>query len=623
MRPDSGSTLEERVAKLEQSLAEISARLDSTSSAAPNRATAQPPLNSAKPRHQRAASNRPNPFAAKSVEWWLARGGAVLTSLALILLYQYAVEQNWITPLVRVLVGTAVGGALMIGASKLAKHDAGATEDVIGLREVLLGAALSAWYITAYAAAVFYQLIPFAMARLLFLGLSILGAWLALSERRAILALLALGVGFSTPQLLPSAAPFIPAFALFLAALTVVGLVVYLMRGWQSILWLTFIAFWWSAASATALVCCIVSSDAPQLTGSPEVARIAMTLLILAAGAAMTRVPVLRRKLLALGSHLYTEPTRSTGTESGQRALARFLRLLTGYPPVAALDSPALWVITLSSPLLAVFLLALTWPSAPSAAWGIASLVLAAFAYRAASSPQSSDEELTHIEVTGAALLSLAGVLWIADSLENRFLPSSATILIAASLHAFVTLYSLRVSRFVTARRLGLWTAGVALTSAILSEAVLPSSGPGTIELGWTLAELTTIGVAVWIWWTFRRQPVPARFPVLFGIGAYIALMLTDARVLGQIWLPLVTASYAIAGTAVLIWARGRAEARTLRRLAGFTLIIVVVRLMVVDLAGVETIWRVLLFLACGALFLLTSHLLQTSNESTRPEPAG
>ena len=159
MRPDS-ETIEERVARLEQSLAEISARLDS----AP-RAESPPPQ---PPRQEPAvhgvagaapAAKRQTPprrrLPSRTAEWWLARGGAVLTSVALILLYQYAVERSWITPLVRVLMGTAVGAALMISASKVAKRNANATEDVIGFREVLLGAGLSAWYITSYAAAVF------------------------------------------------------------------------------------------------------------------------------------------------------------------------------------------------------------------------------------------------------------------------------------------------------------------------------------------------------------------------------------------------------------------------------------------------------------------------------------
>jgi len=40
----------------------------------------------------------------------------------------------------------------------------------------------------------------------------------------------------------------------------------------------------------------------------------------------------------------------------------------------------------------------------------------------------------------------------------------------------------------------------------------------------------------------------------------------------------------------------------------------VVARLLLVDLSSVETIWRVLLFLVCGALFLYTGYRLQPSS---------
>lgn len=624
MRPDS-ETLEQRVARLEKSLAEISARLDSAQRPEPDRPPPRPGPAASSAGGATTAPKRQTPprrpLPSRSAEWWLARGGAVLTSVALILLYQYAVDRSWITPLVRVLMGTAVGVVLMISASKVAKRNASATEDAIGFREVLLGAALSAWYITSYAAAVFYQLIPFSTARLLFLALTILGAWLALRERRAILGLLALGVGFSTPQLLPSPTPSIPAFALFLATLSAVGLILYLMRGWQSVVWLTFIAFWGSAFSAAGLLCCGRLPDVVRLTGSVEVARISLTILVLIAGAAMTRVPVLRRRLLGVGSHLYTEPSRSKWTEGVHKNVAAMLQVLTGYSRSGAFDSPAFWLITLSSALLVLVLMQEIWTSVPSAVWGIASVLFAFIAHRLASAPQSTDEEITHVEVAATVLFSLAGVLWIANSLGNRLLPSSATIVIAASMHALVALYYLRASQFVTARRIALWTAGLLLASTVMTEAVLQGPGPDAVGTAGTIAELTTIYVAAWTWWTFRRQQASAQFPGIFGVAAYIALMLVDARVLGDIWPPLVTASYAIAGTALLVLARRRADARALRRLGGFTLVVVVARLLMVDLAGVATIWKVLLFLGCGALFLFTSHVLQTPRES--PEPAG
>jgi uncharacterized membrane protein len=84
----------------------------------------------------------------------------------------------------------------------------------------------------------------------------------------------------------------------------------------------------------------------------------------------------------------------------------------------------------------------------------------------------------------------------------------------------------------------------------------------------------------------------------------------------------LITATYAVAGAALLILARGRTEGQALRRLGGLTLVVVVARLFMFDLARVETIWRVLLFLGCGALFLFTSHRLQESGGSPSGESA-
>jgi hypothetical protein len=127
----------------------------------------------------------------------------------------------------------------------------------------------------------------------------------------------------------------------------------------------------------------------------------------------------------------------------------------------------------------------------------------------------------------------------------------------------------------------------------------------------WTISELAAIASSIWIWWNYRKPSDPFAFSSLFGIAAYVAILLVDSRILGQIWPPLVTASYAIAGAALLISGRSREEAATLRKLGGATLAIVVFRLFFVDLAQVETIWRVLLFMGCGGLFLFTSHRLQ------------
>jgi len=594
---DEELSLEQRVARLETLVNELRG----------GSAREQPPPPAPMAPLLRAKRERPaNPLASKSMEWWLARSGAILTSLALILLYQYAVERNWITPLVRVFAGIVVGAALIFSAARFTSRDS-STNDAVGLREVLLGAGLAAWYITAYAAAVFYQLIPVSSARLIFLALTIAGAWLALSEHRSVLAFLALGVGFLTPVLLPSPAPNIPALALYLAALTGVGLVVYLMRGWLAIVWLTFIAFWWTAGEATNVL-------------STQADRFALSLLVVILGAAMVRVPLLRRALVASGSSLYTQPKRSPNSESILRAFASVVREFSGF--AAGFDSPALWVITIFSPLLSVLVLSWTWTSVQGSVWGIVSLAIAAVMYRLAAASRT-DEELTHVEATAVVVWSLAGTLWLADSAGSRIGESAALTLFAAAFHALVTVYYLRHSEFQAARKIGLITAAVCVLTVALWETATRATLPFGFQPYWTIAELATIATCIWIWWNYRKPADPFSLASLFGIVSYLSILLVDARVLGRIWPPLVTASFAVAGTALLISGRSRPEALTLRRLGGFTLIVVVARLFLIDLASVETIWRVLLFMGCGALFLFTSHRLQVPRETSNADPAG
>jgi uncharacterized membrane protein len=618
MQPKSELSIEERVTRLENQIAELTAIFERSEQTEAPAATSFEYFERLIFNFRRSEGihiapgnsfGTGNPFAGKSIEWWLARGGAVLTSVALILLYQYAVEHNWLTPLIRITLGVTVGAALMVAGRRLPKRERTPEQSSIGLREVLLGTAVSAWYITAYAAAVYYHFMPLGAARFSFLALTVVAAWLALSEEQSILALLGIAVGFATPLLLPSNNPSIPAFAVFLGALTALGLVVYLMRGWHSIMWLTFFAFWILAASTAASI---------TLNAPTGVARSSMTVLIILAAAAMTRAPVLRRRLLASGSNLYTTPIRSEQTANRLQRFTRSISEITGRPPID-LDSPLIWVISTLSPLLAVAVIASIWNGVPGAVWGIVLLVLALFAYWLASARSGGDAEVRHVEVTAASLLSLAGALWIASSIDNSIIASMSIALIAASAHAFASIYYLRDSEYVTSRRIAFVTAAFSVSTAILAD--YPINPTTVFRIDRIIAELGAALLAVWIWRSFRSVKPMKLVAVGFGISAFAALMLIDARVFAQIWLPLVTTSYALAGTAMLIIGRRGEDSTAFRRAGAFTLAVVAFRLLVIDLSGVATIWRVLLFLVCGALFLVTSHLLQSPATSSVQEP--
>ena len=188
-------------------------------------------------------------FPSRTAEWWLSRVGIGFVIVGILLLYGYAVNRGWIRPLIRVLAGAAVGGLLVWAAGRVRSRAEPADRPNLGLRELLLGGALAVWFVTSYAAAVWYQLIPIPAARLVFFLLAIAATWIALEEHREVFALVAVVTGFATPFILPAPVQSMTELSLYLGAVTAIGLIIYLLRGWQRVVWITFFAFWLSIAT--------------------------------------------------------------------------------------------------------------------------------------------------------------------------------------------------------------------------------------------------------------------------------------------------------------------------------------------------------------------------------------
>lgn len=520
----------------------------------------------------------PRWITARSVEWWLGGLGVVFLVIALFLLYRYAVDHNWITPIVRVLTGVVVGAGLVGAGLRLPAQKTDRRDDVVGLREIILGGGIAVWYMTSYAAAIFYQLISIQSARLCFLAISVAAAWLGLKERRQVLAIIAMGSGFAAPFLLPAQSHSLPGSSLYLGALAGVGVVLYLMRGWQLILWITFAGFWIDLLTASFSVRAVESS--PMLT-----------LIFIVAGGAFTRVPVLRRRLVASGSERYTPSTTP--------------------------DAAAIWFITLSSPMLTIWFLSTAWPHMANEFWGLLAIGFAALAFRLSETRGDSDRDVHHVTLTAAVLWSLAGLLGVSFGIESRFaLQAGPLPLAVVSLHAALAMMLAGGKGFTIPRRAALITAAVAVFVVLGQE--LSGFTPPNGHWDWTIAEVVVLGVAAWFCTLLRRSPDEELQGTAFGTGAYIAMLLMLSRVLGTIWNPLVTVSYAIAAAAVLLLARRGDDRKLLLTLGAATMVIVVGRLLVIDMSSVETIWRVLLFLACGFAFLYTSYRLQPARDGHR-----
>ncbi len=626
-----------RLEQIERSVSTLSRRIDDLSAFAdPDKGRSKPPHASARAPHSSAGEPDPvhkprkafarfsAPPISKGADWWLARAGAALTLLALILLYQYAVSRGWITPAIRVLTGAAIGAGLMHWGRKMRPaHDDAASP--VALRELMMGSGLAAWYITTFAAAVSYHLISVPTARAIYFLISIAGGVIALNERRALLAIIAITVGFAAPSLLFSGSGSIPAYAFFLATLGGLSLYLYLVRGWQSILWISFLSLWGNIAAAisTAVYRIPAGALAPAPLELLDASRLSITLLVIAMALTYGRAPTLRRRLVATGSDRYAEPIRSTFARTFLRETGTLLRIFS--PSAGSVDSLSIWIISLAAPLVAIGLLSAGW-KLNGIVWGLVAMAIAIVAHQMTVKSVDSADEVTHIKGAAAVVWSLFGLFWMSSPGGRLLGTESATLAIAAI--ALVSSVSLRVlsgPRFVAATAAARLIAGIGLVFVLFTELGLvlgrqmgSRAGPSVLL---SVAELLAIGAGFFAWREMSRNTRLREITVVVALAGYLAFLLLDARLLGSIWMPLVTASYAVLGTALLMQSRSR-EHRIMRRTGGATIALVVARLMLVDLAGVDTIWRVVLFLGCGALFLFTSYQMQSSSKQAPPGTA-
>jgi len=530
-------------------------------------------------------------FSSRAPEWWLSRLGIGFVVIAVLFLYSYAIDRGWITPPIPVVFGAIVGTALFWAATRADREDRSDPYG-LGLRQVLYGGALASWYVTAYAAAVWYGLISTGAARLLFFVLAILSTWIALAERREIFGFIAVAAGFATPFILPAPLTSFTPFALYLGAVGAIGLFIYLIRGWQSTIWITFLAFWLVLNGA-------VSTGAavrPAAVGS-----VAISLLAVLAGIAFTRVASLRRELLTIGSARYTPASTGEVTRRVVELQDAISKALGGGKSAA--DSLALWVMTLLSPILAVSILVGIWPRIPAQVGG---LILVGLGSAALSFGMSkiADREFRQVVLTGSALWAVLGILKIAPEPEQLAL---------AALFAAAVLVYIR-NALIGPRTVA--KATIAITLAVVAGHELSFQPDGILRWRWIISEAVVVVSSVFISRKLIADAAERIQGVVLAGLTYVTTLLVILNVLQPIWTPLVTATYAVLAAVLLVMSKRRENQRMLRQLGGVTILIVVARLLFVDMASVETVWRVLLFLLCGGLFLYTGYRLQLARNT-------
>ena len=485
-------------------------------------------------------------FAERDPQFWLSRVGIALVLFGVVFLFKYAVDRGWLSEIIRVALGVLLGAGLFVIGVRLHGERA-------WFGRVLMGGGIAALYITGFAAFQWYELVSYPIAFVFMLVVTILAFYTALRQDEAVMSVIGTVGALATPFLLYRGESSVAALSLYTAVVIIGAGAVFLHKGWRTLLIVNVIGGWMVLLAA---VVAAVERDVTSVDLS------VVQLAVLVALIVFWVLPVVRVGRIAR-------------TESA--------------PPYAH-------VLSVVAPLVTLWYSVLIWDlSIPAAGWlavlGVGLLTIAAFviyqwedagllAYAQAASATVLLTVAAGLLLDGQALL----VAWTAEAL---------------ALHAIAKRTS---NRFTTIGGHVLF----AIAALWLGTRLAVGDVDGTPVIN--AAGITDLAVIVMIF-------VAAMYVSDDG-EAKVYRILTHIALLGWLWRELsalpngngfVTIAWGMYSIGLLMFAFVRRMALA-QKVALATLLLVVGKLFLVDLARVEAIWRILLFLGFGGLFLVLSY---------------
>jgi uncharacterized membrane protein len=506
----------------------------------------------------------------RSGEWWLNKLGIGILLFGVALLFVYSVERGWIGPWMRVGFGAAIGTALLAVGLRV-------YESRRAFSQVLLGGSVGAFYITGFAAFQLYSLVPHPVAFGSMVAVTLLAFLLSLRQEGVPLSLIGALGGLGTPFLLYTDSESLGGLLLY-TCLILAGMgAVYFRKGWVSLLTVSFVGGW------MVFLVSYVDTFFTFTGASPADRR------VLQAGVAFAwllfwLVPVAYEIL----------------NMRGRRHVSTHL-FVVSTPPVAFGFTAAIWDLAAFD---------FGWIALSTVAvYALAALVLRRLI--------GSFEGLTYTHAFVALLfLTLAAILMLRGDTLLLTLAAEAAVLhyIARQFSDKLVSAGAHLLFFVAAGWLVVrLTAGMSVGASGVAEPIVFNPR--------ALVDLLVIGLA----FAVSTVVMPRGSSIVYRVAAHVAVLAWLWRELsplpgGEAYVTVAWGLYAVG----LLVAGLRLDWIAPLRGGMATLFLVAGKLFLVDLAEVEALWRVLLFVGFGVLFLSLSYYLQAlwrpGHESGRRE---
>ncbi len=492
----------------------------------------------------------------RSGEWWLNKIGIGLLLFGVAFLFMFAVERGWITPPMRVGFGLAIGVALLVLGLRV-------YEDRRAFSQVLLGGGVGALYITGFAAFQLYELVAYPVVFAFMVAVTLLACVLSLRQDEEPLSIIGALGGLGTPFLLYSEAGTLGGLVLYTCLILVGTAGVYFYKGWVSLLtvssvggWLVFLVGYSNS---------FLSPSAP-FPGDRWILQLSVTFAWLLFWLTPVAVQVLRDfERVPAHAHAYVVSTPI---------------ILLGFTGM-------IWILPSSD---------FAWiPLSGAALYALAALALRRI--------ESDGLSYTHVLV---ALLLLTHTLVLMLDGDVLLLTLAAE---TAVLHYVASRSSDRIvsaGAHLLFSTVALWLAARILPGIL--EGFSGSTRSGFLGVR-AFVDLAVIALA----FAASSFVLPRKLAIVYRVSAHVALLAFLWRELSV--LPggdaFVTISWGVYAAGLLVWGLRQDRVELIR--GGLsTLFLVVGKLFLVDLAEVEAIWRVLLFLGFGGLFLALSYYLRS-----------
>lgn len=507
-------------------------------------------------------------------EWWMNKAGIALFLMGVVFLFKFSWDRGWLqvllTPEVRVGLGLLLGSALVwAGLRVYVRRRAFA--------QVVLGGGIATYYITGFAAYGMLGIVGHPVAFAFMAVVTLFAFALALRQNGAVLAVIGVSGGLATPFTLYDGVGTVAGLVLYLCIVLAGAMGIYLYKGWAQLLLVAFAGYWAAllagyagAAWAGALP---VSDLAAVQTG------------VLFGWASLWLVPAAREalRLRHQGRWRVPEPGSFARALIGKnRTLAHLLSF--ALPVVGLAFTRHLWDFDRTT--MGVVVL------------GVAALhILAWDGFRRVPGGRS----IARTQAFVALLLSTLAVAYLLEG-GGLLLALAAE---AAALHVAGRRLDddkLAATAHALSLLVGVWLLGRLVAGVPYGVA----SDAAVVRVG-ALVDLTVVALILASSWPVRSGVTVYRVAAHAGLLAWYCRELTMLPGAPDAY---VTLAWGLTGAMMFVIGL-RWDHLYLIRGGVASLFLMVAKLLVWDLTGLDPAWRILLFLGFGSLLLLLGYHLR------------